>query len=46
LRDNELGAAIDRHPALAAWFERIGNRPRIAAYLASPRRYPVTPLPK
>jgi glutathione S-transferase len=45
VRDNGLGEALDRHPALVAFAERIASRPRIAAYLASPRRPPFTPLP-
>ncbi len=45
IRDNGLGAALDRHPALLAFAERIASRPRIAAYLKSGRRPPFTPLP-
>jgi glutathione S-transferase len=45
-RDNGFGEAIDRTPALAAFARRIAARPRIAAYLASPRRPPLTPLPR
>ncbi|HEX9051409.1 MAG TPA: glutathione S-transferase [Anaeromyxobacter sp.] len=45
VRDNGMGEAIDRHPALAAFAQRIASRPRVAAYLASPRRPPFAPLP-
>jgi glutathione S-transferase len=45
IRDNGLGGALERHPALVAFLERIGSRPRIAAYLKSTRRPPLVPLP-
>lgn len=45
IRDNGMGEAIDRYPALVAFAQRIATRPRIAAYLASPRRPPFVPLP-
>jgi glutathione S-transferase len=45
IRDNGWAAAVDRYPALAAFEARIAARPRIAAYRASPRRPPFTPLP-
>jgi len=45
VRDNGMGAAIDRYPALVAFAQRIASRPRIAAYLASPKRPPFAPLP-
>jgi glutathione S-transferase len=45
IRDNGMGEAIDRYPALAAFAQRIASRPRVAAYLASPRRPPFVPLP-
>ncbi len=45
VRDNGLGEAVDRYPALVAFAKRIASRPRIAAYLASPRRPPFVPLP-
>jgi glutathione S-transferase len=45
VRDNGMGDAIDRYPALVAFAQRIASRPRIAAYLASPGRPPFTPLP-
>src|SRR5512138_2217924 len=45
VRDNGMGEAIDRYPALAAFAQRIASRPRIAAYLASPRRHAFAPLP-
>jgi glutathione S-transferase len=44
-RDNGFGEAIDRYPALVAFAQRIAARPRIAAWLASPRRHPFAPLP-
>lgn len=46
LRDNGLGEPVDRSPALAALAGRIAARPRLAAYLASPRRPAFTPLPR
>jgi glutathione S-transferase len=45
IRDNGLGASLEHHPALVAFADRIARRPRIAAYLASPRRPPFAPLP-
>jgi glutathione S-transferase len=45
IRDNGFGEAIDRYPALTAFAQRIASRPRIAAWIASPRRRPFTPLP-
>ena len=45
IRDNGWGAAIDRYPALVAFAGRIAERPRIAAWLKSPRRPPFVPLP-
>jgi glutathione S-transferase len=45
IRDNGLGEALPRYPALTAFAGRIASRPRLAAYLASPRRPPFTPLP-
>lgn len=46
LRDNGFGAALEGCPALEAFFGRIAARPRIAAYLASPRRPALSPLPR
>lgn len=43
---NELGGALEKCPLVAAHFERIGKRPRIAAYASSPKRHPFTQLPK
>lgn len=43
--DNGLGEGLGRYPVLAAFAQRIAARPRIAAWLASPRRRPFTPLP-
>jgi len=45
IRDNGLGASLERFPRLTAFFERVASRPRIAAYLASPRRPAFVPLP-
>ena len=45
LQDNGLGAAVAQHPSLVAFAARIGQRPRIAAYLKSSRRSPLVPLP-
>lgn len=46
IRDNGLAAALRGCPALEAFFGRIAARPRIAAYLASPRRQAFSPLPR
>jgi glutathione S-transferase len=46
LRDNGFDAAISAHPRLTAFFERIGIRPRIAAWTRSPKRFPFIPLPR
>lgn len=46
VQDNGFGAAAERCPALLAFFDRIGARPRIAAYVSSPRRPALTPLPR
>ena len=45
LQDNGFGAALAKSPRLAALAGRIAARPRIAAYLKSPRRWPFAPLP-
>jgi glutathione S-transferase len=45
VRDNHLGAALEQHPTLVAFFDRVAARPRIAAYLTSPRRHKFVPLP-
>jgi glutathione S-transferase len=45
LRDNGLGAPVERSPRLLAFFERVAARPRLRAYLDSPRRFPVLRLP-
>ncbi len=44
IRDNRF-AAIEGQPRLTAYAARIAARPRLAAYLASPRRFPFAPLP-
>jgi glutathione S-transferase len=46
IRDNDLGAPLDACPALKAFFGRVAARPRIAAYLSSPRRPAFAPLPR
>jgi glutathione S-transferase len=46
VRDNGLGAPLDACPALAAFTGRIAARPRIAAYLSSPRRPAFVPMPR
>ena len=45
IRDNGFGGALERYPALVAFGERIGSRPRLATYLKGGRRPPVVPLP-
>jgi len=44
--DNGLGAGLEACPALKGWFARVAARPRIAAYLASPRRPAFAPMPR
>lgn len=46
IRDNGFGPALDACPALAAFFGRIAARPRLATYIASPRRPAFAPLPR
>lgn len=46
IRDNGFGAAIDRSPRLVGFAERVAARPRIRAYLDSPKRFPPTLLPR
>lgn len=43
---NGFGPAVEKYPVLQAFFERIGKRPKLAAYLASPKRPPLMPMPK
>jgi glutathione S-transferase len=45
IRENGFAGALDRYPGLVAFAERIGSRPRIAAYVKGPRRPPFVPLP-
>ncbi|MFT3768821.1 MAG: glutathione S-transferase [Minicystis sp.] len=45
IRDNGLGGAYESCPALVKHAERMAARPGIAAYLASPKRFPVQLLP-
>jgi glutathione S-transferase len=44
-QENGFGAALAATPALVAYAARVVQRPRLAAYLASPRRHPFVPLP-
>ena len=43
--DNGFGPALADCRLLRAWHERIAARPKLAAYLASARRFPLTLLP-
>ena len=43
--DNGLGTPLASCPLLTAFKQRIAARPKIAAYLSSPRRFPLTLLP-
>lgn len=45
IRDNGFGGALERYPALMAFVDRIGSRPRIAAYVKSARRPQLVLLP-
>jgi len=45
LTDNGLDAPLQAHPKLLAFKQRVAERPRIAAWIASPKRYPVHRLP-
>jgi glutathione S-transferase len=44
-QENGFGAAAARFPALGAFATLVGQRPRIAEYVRSPRRHPFVPLP-
>mgnify|MGYP001436460910 CR=1 FL=1 len=44
-RDNGFGSALSDTPKLNGLFERVAARPRIAEYLKSPKRWPLTKLP-
>jgi glutathione S-transferase len=44
-RDNDFGSTLHGCARLNAFFERTARRPRIAAYLGSPRRWPLQKLP-
>lgn len=46
IHDNGLGAALQACPELSAFFGRIAARPRVAAWIASPRRPAFVPLPR
>lgn len=46
LADNDMGRAVGFFPRLMAFEERMRHRPRLAAYLASPKRFPVQLLPR
>jgi glutathione S-transferase len=43
---NGFGETVARYPRVKAHFDRIGKRPKLAAYVASSKRFPPTPLPK
>jgi glutathione S-transferase len=43
---NGFGAAMAGCPAVAALARNVSQRPRIAEYVKSPRRYPFVPLPR
>ena len=43
--DNGFGAALADSPSLSDFAKRVAARPKIAAYLASSRRFPLQPLP-
>ncbi len=45
-QDNGFGDAVAAYPALVAFAARIGQRPRIAAWVKSPGRHPFVPLPR
>jgi glutathione S-transferase len=45
IKDNGFGSALNDCPKLNAFFERIAARPKIAAYLKSPKRWPLQKLP-
>jgi len=45
-QDNGFGSAVEAYPALVAFAKRLAARPRLAAYLASPRRPPLVLLPR
>ena len=44
-QENGFGAAVAGFPQLLAYAGRVVQRPRLAAYLGSPRRFPFVPLP-
>jgi glutathione S-transferase len=46
VKDNRLGTSLEACPALLALFDRVGARPRVASYVASPRRPAFSPLPR
>jgi glutathione S-transferase len=43
--DNGLDAPLADCPRLNAWYERVAARPKIAAHLKSPKRWPLVKLP-
>jgi glutathione S-transferase len=45
VHDNALHAALADHRLLVAFYHRFGERPAIAAYRSSARRYPPQPFP-
>ncbi len=46
VKDNGLGSAVEGCRSLLAFYGRIAARPRLAGYVASPRRPAFTPLPR
>ena len=46
VHDNGMEATFEGCPALVAFFGRVAARPRVASYLASPRRPALSPLPR
>jgi glutathione S-transferase len=45
MRDNGFGPQLDSHPRLVAFAQRISQRPRLQAYVSSPRRPQFVPPP-
>jgi glutathione S-transferase len=44
-QENGFGAAVAAYPLLLAYAGRVAQRPRLAAWIKSPRRFPFVPLP-
>jgi glutathione S-transferase len=45
-RDNGFGKAFEPYAALTSFADRMARRPRLAAYVASPKRHPFVPFPR